>query len=131
MTTPPDFLTDFKDWAIAHPDLTANVVWRFPKQPVYPIILLHGAGRVRLAGEAPFWSQRLAYQVWTNDDAQFTAIKNLADALCGALDDITSMTVIGTSLVRSVTGTSCDESPDPDTGWPRFIVNTRITATHI
>lgn len=140
-----DVLSDVRYWLRRHPLLTSyhggRVYRKIPPetaaQPlVWPLIRIYKAGGdIVGSGGTPLETVRVAMDCWGKPDAPGTtpggeALSQMVLALRSACDRLPSRTLInplGHTIVVDAAVVLDMESPDPDTGQPRHVVDAQFT----
>lgn len=135
----PDVMPDVRYWLRTHPDLqplhAGRVFFRIPdddKVSGWPLIRIyqHSGGIPDLGGDAPISTVEISIECWHNKDSGYTAVRQLANATASALFQLIPGSLLnpsGQTRAINATATTIIDSPDPDTGWPRKIVDTTWT----
>ena len=130
----PDFLTDVQAWLKVHPDLAplhgGRVFLRIPNKPEqvgvpFQRIYRVGGGQVPNT-EVPQLNVRLSVESWGHTFGDYPAVRQLVLATESALHVMENETSGGTLMQYAYVSGSVD-SPDPDTGWPRFVSDLQLT----
>ena len=132
MTPTPDVMPDARAFLRAHPllaDLTAGrVFFRIPPHPKAPFIRLwrSGGGEATQNGDTPVFAPRLNIDVWGLAMTDWEDVRLTAKAIDDIAFTLPTGNVIGPNGTRllSMTVTQSNDSPDPDTGWPRIVMST-------
>lgn len=134
-----DPLVDLLDWCRTHPDLTpllgARTYWKFtasidtyPAMRIYdsvlPVILPSGGG-------LPITDAHIAFDIFGGAPADFLAVKQIATTLVAILHTFPQNYIIGNTMVKNAEVTGGINSPDPATGNPRYVLDSRWTCTPI
>lgn len=134
----PDAINDLRYWLRRHPDLTpftnGRVVFRIPKDPVFPLQRIYRTGGAvqQGGGGAPIQDILVSIECWHNLLTGYDTLRRLVAATESAVFTLPSKTLlspIGNTLAIDAICTNVIDSPDPSDGWPRFIVDTRFTVT--
>lgn len=133
----PDVLGDLRYWLRRHPDLApitaGRVFFRIPEKPGgWPLqrIYRHGGGARPTGGGAPVQDVLVSVECWHNVDSGYQVLRQLVAATESAFWTLTSDTLLnpaGTTLAVDAAVTNVIDSPDPETGWPRFVVDARLS----
>lgn len=140
----PDALPDIRYWLRTHPLLVplhlGRVFFRLPDPqniggwPIMRIYRLPGGGIVETGGDTPFYRMYVTVECWSNGPPErrgfdFASVRQLAQAAESALWDLDSGTLLNPAgngtRAQAALATGTIDSPDPDTGWPRMVVDTR------
>jgi hypothetical protein len=133
----PDPIVDLRDWFRTHPDLMPLAgdrwYWKFPdalatwpavrmydSEP--PVILPNGGG-------IPLIDAHIAFDIFGGSDADFLTVKAISLTLVAILNQLQSDTIIGNTMVKNADATGGINSPDPATGFPRYVLDTRWLCT--
>jgi hypothetical protein len=130
-------LIDLKPWLIAQPDLAplhgGRVFFKFPVGlDAYPAVRMYNSVLPVFLpndGGMPVVDAHIAFDVFGGSDEDFDAVNAIATTLVGVLNAIQPGTVIGGTRVLDADAIGGTDSPDPATGWPRYILDTRWTCT--
>lgn len=127
----PDVLGDLRAWLRSHADLTpliaARVFFRAPVKPTYPFICLYRTGGAVQDGEVPLQDIRVAFDVWGRDTSQFAQTTAVQLALESACHTLPVPIKLGGTWVCNAQVTSVIFLPDPDTGDPRYVIDSTFT----
>lgn len=134
MTTPstiPDALPGVKSWIAALGLLPGGIYYRLPNSPsTVPFgRLSRNGGGPQADAEVPVTTIRVSVEIWGLANSDYETVRTAALALEQAVHAVNGPTVMGTSGLIMLGGnvlTSYD-APDPDTGFPRYIVMLAIT----
>lgn len=139
MIVVPDALNDIRAWLRQHPDLSplhnGRVFFRIPdNQTQFPLLRIYrsGGGIVAAGGDAPVQNVNVSIECWHNTGRGYQALRQLVNAVESALWQLGASTLInpaGNTVVLDALVTNVIDSPDPDEGWPRFVVDSRFTVT--
>lgn len=137
-TTYPDVLGDLRTWCRALPGLSSisgRVFFHIPTTtPTFPLVRLYLVGGGPDGNEAPVENIRVAFEIWgrplrgggATGPGTYGDITALMLAIKAGLHDLVGP--IGTTtVVLNAEATNVLQSPDPDTGAPRFIVDALLT----
>lgn len=132
-----DALPDIRYWLRNQPDLNAlhagRVFFRLPAQPGgWPLMRIyqHGGAPVELGGDAPLDELLVSVECWHNQPAGYQQARQLTVALRSVLHFLPAGTVLNPSsstVALAAAVTNVIDSPDPDSGWPRLVCDTRWT----
>jgi hypothetical protein len=132
----PDVLNDVRYWLRRHPDLApitgGAVFFRIPTTPSsWPLQRIYRlGGGVRPGTDAPIQDVLVSIECWHNQDSGYQALRQLVAATESAVWTLPSAARInpsGQTLVTDAAVTNAIDSPDPDTGYPRYVLDTRFT----
>jgi hypothetical protein len=133
--TVPDVLNDVRYWLRRQADLAAvhagRVFFRIPdNQASFPLMRIYrtGGGMRQTGGGAPISDVLISIECWSNLERLYGTVRQLAQVTEAALWSLPSgmqinpagLTVVIDAMVLNVI-----DSPDPDTGWPRIVCDTR------
>lgn len=131
----PDALEDLKAWLASDPTLAplhgGRVYFRLPNEPTYPCLRLYRAGGGKQPGQAPEMDLRLAVEVWGGRFEDYPAVRQLATALESVASEVENEVVGTSTLLQYALATSAFDQPDPETGWPRIVVDLLVTLRSI
>lgn len=131
----PDAMPDIRSWLRNHPylaDLSAGrVFFNIPaKIKTAPFVRIYrsGGGPQADGSDSPVLDLRVAVEAWGMTGADYTAVRQTILAVEAAAHDLDPGTVIGTGTVLlNVNPTTSLDTPDPDTGWPRIMLDAVFT----
>lgn len=127
----PDYMGDLRGWLRTQPDLAplhaGRVFFAIPATPVFPLIRMLDVNTVAQPGEAPMFDHRSSLIVWGGKPSDYAAVSLLAQTLGSVLQHTPTPFAIGGTWIGNIGGVSVRDSPDPDTGAPRRIVDSLIT----
>lgn len=131
----PPAMLDIRYWLRRHPDISpytnGRTFFRIPENAQFPLQRIYRSGGGRQQGrDAPVQDVLVSIECWSNLDGGYQALSQMVTATQSAVDDLPSRSLINptsTTLVVDAQVTNLIDSPDPDTGWPRFIVDSRFT----
>ena len=146
-TTYPDYMVDMRAWLRAHPylvNLTAGrVFFRIPPKPsAAPFLRIYqsGGGPQAEESDAPVMDIRLGIDVWGMAGSDYTAVRKTGNALYAIAHDTPALTRLtgpptssyawGNTVHMNLNITTSLDSPDPDTGWPRKVLDAVWTVRH-
>ena len=133
----PDVIADVRAWLRSQPSLAAlhggRVFYRVPdpaKVGGWPLLRLYrlGGGIIEEGGDTTTSQVDLSIEVWHNQTQGYTTVRQLALLLESVIKKIPAGTVInpaGSTVVLSGHVTNTIDSPDPDSGWPRMVADSR------
>lgn len=138
-TTPIDAMGDIKVWLINHATLAplhdGNVFFRIPDtDPTGQFMRIYRTGGSPQAGDTPLWDIKVSVEAWGTRNQDYDLVRGLATAIEGILFDVQSPILAnpeGNTVILDAEANSGFDSPDPDTGWPRIVVNATFTVRHI
>lgn len=143
MSTPlvlPDPLVDLRDWARTHPRLVpllaGRVYWNFPDDlNTYPAVRIYDSVVPTIlpsGGGIPAVDAHIAWDIFGGAKTDFLAVKAISITLVAILNELQPDTIIGDTRVKNVDAIGGINSPDPATGFPRYVLDTRwlCTVTH-
>lgn len=121
------FIRDLRDWARAVPIAGGRVYMRIPETvPVYPVVRLFRSGGSRQPGDTPIYNVNVAWDVWGGAEADFDAVETATAALVDAIDYM-GADDLSTTRILNADAQNVIISPDPETGWPRNIIDSQFT----
>lgn len=140
----PDFLSDARHWLRRHPDLQplvgARVFFRIPDSATFPLQRIYrmGGAMQQGGGGIPVQDFLLSIECWgaapgTPQSTPFNgydAVREIVAATESAIWQLPSGTQInpsGRTLVIDAAVSNAIDSPDPDTGAPRYVLDSRFT----
>lgn len=142
----PDFMPDVRYWLRTHPDLApfhaGRVFFRIPDAgKVSGGVLMRlyriGGGIADLGGDAPISTFDISIECWciqtpTTPDPRklYTTVRQMADATVSALFQVIPGSLLnptGQTRALNALATTVIDSPDPETGDPRMVVDSRWT----
>jgi hypothetical protein len=127
-----DSLFDLRSWLRSHPDLQplhgGRVFFRVPDRGLTaPFMRLYRVGGGPQPNtDAPESDLRFAIEVWGLQFADYPVVRQLVNATESAFLQAESV-VSGGTLIQYANVTAAVDAPDPDTGWPRFVVDVVAT----
>lgn len=133
----PDYMPDIKAWLKAHPTLTplhaGRVFFRIPtKQAQWPILRLYQmtGGMMSQGGDGTESQVFIAIEVIGQPQSfDYTPVRQLATAVESVLWTMAAGTVLnpgtGQTVAHDARSMNRIDSQDPDTGSPRFVLDTR------
>jgi hypothetical protein len=127
----PDVLPDLKAWLVALDVVGSRVWYRLPKKPSNsPFIRLSRAGGgPQQDAEVPVVIFRATVEIWGLMDSDYEAVRAVALAIEQAAHNVNGPNFAGTNtILLSANVLTGYDSPDPDTGWPRYIQSLVVTA---
>lgn len=132
----PDAMNDLRWWLRRVPDLVplvgGRVVFRIRDDTPFPLqrIYRSGGGMRQDGGGTPIQDILLSIECWGAAENGYDAVRAIVAATESAVWQLTSGTRInptGQTLVVDSIVTNSIDSPDPDTGAPRYILDSRFT----
>lgn len=132
----PDAMNDLRYWLRRQSDVAAftngRCFFRIPDNALFPLQRIYrSGGSVRqTGGGAPLQDLLVSIECWTNELGGYGTLRELVAATESAVFGLTSNTRInptGNTLVVDAVVSNVIDSPDPDTGWPRFICDSRFS----
>lgn len=144
----PDFMSDARFWLRRQSDLVAlrgaRVFFRIPPDAIFPLQRIYrtGGGMQQGGGGAPVQDILLSIECWgaapdspgATSSNGYDAVRSLVAATESAIWQLPSKTQInptGQTLVVDAAVTNSIDSPDPDSGSPRYVVDSQWTVIHI
>jgi hypothetical protein len=130
----PDALNDIRYWLRHNTDILAytasRTFYRIPASPQFPLQRIYrtGGGIRQTGGGAALQDVLVSVECWHNQDSGYQTLRQMVAATESAIWQIPSRTVInpgGNTRVVDAVVSNVIDSPDPDSGWPRFILDTR------
>jgi hypothetical protein len=138
----PDFLSDVRYFLRRQSDLVplvgGRVFFRIPDTALFPLqrIYRSGGGIRQAGGDAPIQDILLSVECWgappdspqASSSNGYESIRQIVAATESAIWQLPSGTQInpsGQTLVVSAVVTNAIDSPDPDTGSPRYVLDSR------
>lgn len=130
-TTYPNAITDIQAYLKNHPYLAeltqGRVFLRLPaKIKTSPFLRLYDSGTAPLEdSDAPWLQHRLGMDVWAMDNRDYYLVNETVLALYAIAHDQSPGVVLGPNgtVVKNIAITTSVDSPDPDTGWPRKVMD--------
>ena len=131
-STIPDILPAIKTW-LGDLGIFNGVYYRLPANvekngPLFVRISRAGGGP-GMDSEVPVATLRVTVEVWGLANSDYEAVRGTAVALEQAVHAVNGPNALGPGVIalgmNVLTGY---DSPDPDTGWPRYIVMLSVTA---
>lgn len=122
-----DALLDIRAWLRADPDMRAfhsgRVFYRIPDNPSgYPLLRLYRVGGGTSAtSEVPEQTIRIGLEVWGAVNSDYSKVRQLVTAIESSFHQASNL-VVGGTLIQNASIQGSIDSPDPDTGCPRFII---------
>ena len=146
-TTYPDYMLDMRAWLRNHPYLAelsgGRVFFRIPPKPsAAPFVRIYqsGGGGQAEEADAPVLDIRLGIDVWGMAGSDYPAIRATTLALYAIAHDTPPMTQLigptssvyawGNTVHMNMNITTALDSVDPDTGWPRKVLDAVWTVRH-
>ena len=131
----PDALPDIRFWLRNHhylKDLSQGRVFFSipPSVKKAPFIRIYrSGGGPQSENEAPIMDLRLGVETWGMAGADYEAVRQTALAIEQAAHDFDPGTVLGPNgtVGQNINPTTAMDSPDPDTGWPRIVLDVVFT----
>jgi hypothetical protein len=131
LLTTPNIEREIRPWAAAQPRLSyfgGRFYWAFAPEVTYPACRVYksGGGRVRNGGDTPEWEINLAWDTWSDQEGEYQNLRDATDELEALIEYLTTGSgpqTIGTVVVLDSWVNASLPSPDPASGWPRFIVD--------
>lgn len=130
-----DPMPDIRYWLRTQPDLQAihngRVFFRIPnQQSQFPLLRIyrHGGGITSDGGDARTSTVNVTVEAWHNVQADYNLARQLAVALESALWTLPPSTLLNPgsdTVAYNAEVTSTIDMPDPESGWPRLICDTR------
>lgn len=116
-------------WAKANTPIDAIVAGRvatkLPADPTFPFLRLRLAGGAPDLGEAPLDQVLVQFDCYGTDDASADLLER---TLVDELDKLNGATATnGHGFLYGARTISARRTPEPDTGWARFTVDSTIT----
>lgn len=138
----PDFMSDARFWLRRVPDLVplvgGRVVFRIRPDTPFPLqrIYRSGGGMRQSGGGAPIQDIMLSIECWgaepnspqSTSSNGYEAIRQIVAATESAIWQLPSRTQInpsGQTIVVDAAVLNAIDSPDPETGSPRYVLDSR------
>lgn len=130
----PDALLDLREWLRVHPLLAGltsqRVFFRLPPEPSgSPFMRIYRAGGGPQASEAPIQDLRVAHEVWGLMDSDYTLVRQSVQALESLYQGAQNELMNGGTALLNARVTGASDAPDPDTGWPRVVLDCLLTVS--
>lgn len=130
----PDTMFDLRAWLRAHTLLTnlsgGRVFFRIPDDiSKAPFLRIYRVGGGVQYGEAPLQDIRIAIEAWGMENKHYTSVRQTVialESLFHAADNV-QLNGAGSTLLLYSQVTSVSDQPDPDTGWPRILLDVIAT----
>jgi hypothetical protein len=133
----PDAMPDIRNWFRTNEWITPHIAGRaFFRLPVNPnpnkvpfIRVSRSGGGVQSNSEAPVSDIRVAVEVWGMAGKDYDKVRAAVLAIEQAALVLQPGTILGDGGTRglNVNVTTSFDSPDPDTGWPRMMMDIIFT----
>lgn len=134
----PDTLNDVRFWLRRQADVAAitsgRCFFRIPDNATFPLQRIYRTGGAvqQGGGGTPIQDVLVSIECWHNELGGYTTLRQLVAATESAVFALPSQSLInptGNTRVVDAVVSNVIDNPDPDTGWPRFICDTRFTVT--
>lgn len=132
----PDALPDIRAWlrtsSYTQPLIAGRAFFRIPaKAPKSPFVRLYQSGGGPLpTQEVPMETLRIAIEVWATTGANYPTVRAVERAIKTGTHLMAPGTLLGTGTrVHRAQVNLAVDSPDPDTGWPRRVLDTQWLVT--
>lgn len=135
----PDAMPDIRHFLRNHPFLSGlsagRVFFRIPdagKISVSPFIHLYWTGGgLQPDSEAPIADVSVALAIWGMDRGDYGLVRETSIAIQNIAFMFSDMTVLGPggTIGKYLKVTTGVDSPDPDTGWARIVLQTTWTVS--
>lgn len=128
-------MLDLRTWLRSHPllaaPLSAQRVWfRVPTNPSgSPFIRIYRAGGGPQPSEAPIQDIRIAHEVWALLDEDYTLVLQTIQALESIYQQASNLRMGTGTVLLNAEVTGVVDSPDPDSGWPRIVLDVLATVS--
>lgn len=143
----PDFLSDARYWLRRQSDLVplvdGRVFFRIPPNAIFPLqrIYRSGGGMRQSGGGTPIQDIMLSIECWgaapdsptATSSNGYNAVRSVVAATESAIWQLTSRTQInptGQTIVVDAAVLTGIDSPDPETGSPRYVLDSRFSVIH-
>jgi hypothetical protein len=132
----PDVLKDTQYWLKNHPTLVPingqRVFFKIPPKPSgSPFLRIYrSGGAVGEDTEIPNQDIRIAVEVWGLMASDYDKVRGTVTAvetLCHEVRSPTLLNPTGLTILNNALVTTAADSPDPDTGWPRYVMDVILT----
>lgn len=128
----PDVMADLQTYLQGHPllaDLTGPRVWfRIQGSPTAaPFIRLYQVGGGMLAGEVPVENPRISHEIWGLANPDYVKVRQTVRALKTIYQSAQNV-LMGSTVLQNAEVTGTVDSPDPDTGIPRVVLDVVLIA---
>lgn len=128
----PDVLPALKTWLINLDTNMANrVAYRLPRNPNASPFgrLTRTGGGPQSDAEVPVVSLQASLEIWGIQNSDYDLIRQTALQVEQAVHDVNGVSLLGPGVVMlGANVLNGHDSPDPDTGWPRYIMLLTVTA---
>lgn len=124
-------MPDIRAYLRAHPFLSTftagRVFFRLPDRiSAAPFMRIYrSGGAVQLNSEVPLSDIRIAIEVWGQQNSDYGAVRGTVKAIEAIGHELVPGTVLGPNgtACLNINVTTAVDSPDPDTGWPRVVID--------
>lgn len=131
-STIPDVLPDLKAWLVSLGVVPGGVYYRLPDNPRdSPFMrVARAGGGPDMNAEVPVTTLRATIEIWGLVNSDYEAVRTAALAVEQAAHAISTPTAIGSgnTILLAANVTTSYDSPDPDTGLPRYILALTVSA---
>jgi hypothetical protein len=138
----PDVLSDVRYWLRRQSDLVplvgGRVVFRIPDTMAFPLqrIYRSGGGIRQSGGDTPIMDVLVSIECWgappntpgSSSANGYTTVRQIVAATESAIWQLPSRTLLnpgGLTVVVNAAVTNAIDAPDPDTGAPRYVLDSR------
>lgn len=132
-------MPDIRNWLRTNewiaPIVGGRVFFRLPDNPnptkVPFIRLTRSGGGIQADSEFPMYDIRVAIEVWGMDGKHYDLVRQAVLAIEQAALVLQPGTILGSNgtVGKNINVTTAFDSPDPDTGWPRIIMDAIFTCS--